>query len=188
MTPETEAGKENAARRPAYPLTTEARRKTGATGTPVKMNGGEAWLLPDALCASSLDDLRDRIFDQMVRERAVRLTEVRSAALILLRYNYDVTLPEALALVAGAEPKELTDAVVASPVGPQKNQRRQTYSMWVKASLAANNIDPDHIPQELVHEVLEVLVRTGRTVPADEYCDLARHMRHKLQILNQRDW
>ena len=168
-------------------MTPEARAKEGARGYPIKIGEAE-WLLPDALCAHSLDDLRDRMFDSSARTHTIQKHDVRIAGMVLLQFNYDLSMGEAADLVQSVEIKELADAVWAALIAPQTNDKNRTYSEWIRASLAANGLKPKEIAPELVAGVLEILVATGRTMPAAEFSTIAKYAAQRTAILEQTEW
>ena len=174
----------------ARPLINSVRIKHGATGRGVVMTGGGDWLIPDAPTSEALDNLRDRLFDKVTKDKTAGSIEIRSAAIVLLRHNYNVSLSEALHLVDGANAQQLTNAVAAALLGPDYGdpRRRKTYSIWVRTSLAANGLDPRKIEPALLHDVLDTLIRTGRAVPAEDYCDVALFVKKREQLDAEVKW
>lgn len=149
----------------------EARAKEGATGVPLVLADGQEWLLADGGMANALDGLRDRIDDAARLRGEVDTVEVRNAAFILLKANYDLVDGEAATLIMGAEPQALTDAVSLALFGD--GDGRRTYSVWATASLLANGVDPGSVPVRFMPFVLEILVQTKRTVPAGQFIESA---------------
>ena len=169
------------------PLTPGEREKTGATGFPIELSG-QTWLIPDALTSRTLDEVRDRMFDQSARTGKIARSDVWIGAMVMLCHNYDLSMDEAGQLVQSAEVKELARIVWAGLIAPADNDRNRTYSEWIRASLAANGLSPLSIAPELVAGVLTTLVATGRAMPVEEYSSIARHAAAKAKILKQANW
>jgi hypothetical protein len=163
------------------PLTPAARARNGAEGRPVTMQGGAEWLIANDPTGHGMDGIRDRIHDHATRDGCAQTEAIHAGALCLLRQNYDLTFPEALQLIQGADGDALAQAVAAGLLGPRYGdpKRRTTYSMWVRSTLAANGLKASEIEPALIHDVIDCLVKTGRAVPEDHYCDLADWVRRK---------
>jgi hypothetical protein len=166
------------------------RARHGCAGRPVRADG-KVWLIPDAPACPALDETRDTLHDQAVKERAVDVGEIEAAALCLLRINYDIDITEALAVVTAADTSELTHAVMPALLGPNFGdaKRRTTYSMWVRVSLLANGIEPASLPPADLYDVLDTLVRTGRALPSSQFCDVTKWVKERDALLQQAgDW
>lgn len=151
-------------------LTPEIRALREAAGVPAALSDGREWLLADGGLCNELDGLRDRLDDDARLTGQVELSDVREAALALLLANYELTGPEAVGLVLGADPQALTDATSAAMFG---DASRKTYTSWAASALLANGLDPAAVPGHLRAHVLAHLEAAGRCVPRSKFIDSA---------------
>lgn len=171
-------------------LTPDARVRRGARGVPVVLAGGAEWLIPYAVAARAMDEYRDELYDSMALSSQVETLDVKAAALTLIRVNYELTCEEAAALITGegADVEGLVDAVVESLIGPEEGKTRRSYTMWVQAALLSNGLDPAKIPPDMVGEVLAMLVKTGRALPAEKFVDTALYQAKRAAVLAEAEW
>jgi hypothetical protein len=141
------------------------------SGVPVVLADGLTWHLAHGGVARVLDPYRDRMDDQARLKGQVNMGDVFEVAHVLLRGNYQLTLEEAVTLLAEADTKALTGAVMVALYGDPSPHR--TYTMWMMSSLYAAGLDPEKVPAEWLPAVLDQLVMTKRAVPIGEYTDAA---------------
>jgi hypothetical protein len=138
------------------------------SGTPVTVNG-RAWLFADHV--RTYEPVWDRLYDSAQLTGHYPLMDVMSAAVRLLYQANDLTPDEAATVVAAADPADLVPAVDRALYGPERSHR--TWGQWVESSLLANGLNPATIPPDKVWAVLDMLVMTGRTVPAGKFVSSA---------------
>ena len=136
-------------------------------GIPVALGGGATWLLARAGLAPMLRAVQDRVYDDVVWRRAVKLTDVMEAAWCLLRANYRLDDDETRDLLVGADPDALSRATVDALLG--EDSPHLTYTMWARSALAANGLDPAAIEAVDLPNVLRHLVQTRRAVPLEDF-------------------
>jgi hypothetical protein len=152
--------------------TPDGRARRGATGIPVTLTDGRTWLLPRLYYTRQLDELRDRLFDDLVARHSVRIADVRLAAFILLCSNYRLGRDEAFRLLAVPAP-EIKDAVIDALIPPACESL--SVSDWTRSALLANGIKPDDVPGEDLPAVLAQLEAAGRIAPASRFSAAAAH-------------
>jgi hypothetical protein len=159
------------------------RRKPGATGRPVVLADGHAWLLAvplyqpqaDGLTIPRIDRPTERIFECLASQSALALTDVWEAAVPLLRANYELSnteISKLLSVAPGDEADRLTQAVLDIIFG--NSSRRRCYGDWIRASLLANGIGASMISADDLPDVMSILVATHRTVPLARFADVCR--------------
>jgi hypothetical protein len=149
-------------------------------GTPAVLAGGGTWILADLGLSRLLNGPRDRLFDDMILSSAVDMADVYLAAWYLLLANYNLSGAEVEALLGGADPGPLKEAVLDALFGPEAPRR--TYSAWARAALVANGLDPAEIRGDDLPHVLAMLVRAGRAVPTAEYVESAEAVAERKRI------
>lgn len=147
----------------------DIRIRREASGTPVVLADGREWLLGDGGLLNILDDVRDRMFDDIQLRDGIGKGDIGWAAWKLLEMNYELSADEGKALIFGADLDALAKGVIEAMFGPTPTRR--TYTAWASASLAINGMDPAAYPTPLLRHALDLLVATGRTVPASEFCE-----------------
>jgi hypothetical protein len=152
-------------------LAPELRALGETTGVPILIDGS-TWLLAHGGCASILDVYRDRLDDHARLKDQVALADIFEAARVMLQANYDITVLEAVHLMASTDPKALTEAVMTAMFGG--GSVHKTYSMWMMSSLYGAGLNPEIIPAEWIPAVLDQLVMTGRAVPISKFTDAAQ--------------
>lgn len=161
------------------PLTPEARAVGTPEGTPAVLADGAAWTLAADV---PLGGVWDDLYDQNVARGQYRPEDVLTAAYRLLRRNYRVTPAEAFELLRGVDPADLVGPVEDALFGSWT--RNRTYSRWIEASLWAAGIDPETVPPELVRDVMDALVETGRAAPEGEFITVQAAMAKRHKLLN----
>lgn len=133
---------------------------------------GHRWGLPDGRLMRSLDDVRDRIFDESVTRGSVAMEHVRVAAFVLLSTAYDLQ-PDAICnLLAHVDDQPLADAVMEALFGPA---RCYNYTEWVVSALRANGLGPASVPADELDAVLRQLVLSGRAAEPEAFISSAAH-------------
>lgn len=153
-------------------------------GHGVTLSDGKEWILPTAITAAALTEIRDRLYDEIAYSGSVPVLEIKAAAWILLRSHHGLSQEQAAELLALPETRELTQAVCQALIdGPPT----RTYTNWVRSALLANGLDPTRIPANDVPHVLAQLVATGRAAPADEFVTSAAYERKRARLLAAAD-
>lgn len=161
-------------------VVTGARRDPG--GPRVVLADGRAWTLARPGLSPVLNDVRDRMFDEMAVAKRVSIPDVIQAAWVLLLANYALTDDDLTRLLTGADEKGLVDAVIDAMFGPEVPRR--TYTTWVLSAFHANGLDPAKVPGHLVPEVMKQLVETGRAIPSADYVDAAAAAEKRRKLLD----
>lgn len=160
---------------PAGRSTTPASRRRRSVaeetaGAAVTLSDGNTWFLAPTGVAPILDEVRDRIYDEAAWASKVRMSDVFQAAWVALLANYDLADDELATLLTGLDDEQEAALVRATNDALFGSVRpNRTYSEWALASLHANGLDPAKIPPRTVPDVLDILVRTGRTVPEEKW-------------------
>ncbi len=156
------------------------RRRPGATGTFILLANGEEWLLSNVsisltstdLMTPKIDDVLNRIFESMMLEGRVSLSEIWSVAIVLLRINYnlsDAEIYQLLELKLGAECDKFAEDILQIALVFEPGSKG--FTDWIRSSLIANRIDPSQLSVRDVPNVLEILVATNRTIPLASFAD-----------------
>lgn len=169
-----------AASGPRPELAEPARRRPGASGLPIRLADGCAWLLAVPLARATggpftdpdLDGEIDRIFESSALSGEVLLVDAWSAARALLAANYELDDAEFVDLVCGCDSSSFVTTVTEALFGPAGSAR--SYTDWARASLLANGIVPATIRPGDLANVLTILVATRRTIPASQFVDASR--------------
>lgn len=152
----------------------DERARRCCAGVPVEIAGRE-WLLTRPGTHEALDRPRDCMCDAIhFHHGAVFMADVHDAGLALLVSNYRLTADEAATLLALADPDALAAAVREAIFGPP--EPLATFSIWQRASLRANGIDPETVPPAELPAVLRILIATGRTPGVNEFVASAAQM------------
>jgi hypothetical protein len=159
-------------------LEESTRRKPGAAGVPIRLSDGHEWLfaIPQfclnrkSLTTPAIDLELDELFESSTLEGNVSLRSIFSACRLLLLENYlltDLEIANLLSLASADEAKNLADATMGILFGVQARER--SYSDWIRTSLLANGIGMVAITSDQVSDVMNLLVATKRTIPAQQF-------------------
>lgn len=159
------------------------RRLPGASGLPLRLADGSAWLLARPaflaggrpLTRPDVDDAIDRIHEHMTLGEEIPLVTIWDAAARLMRANYRLDpdeLADLLELAPGDEAEAFATAVLDALFGPE--DRARSYQDWVRASLLANGLGSCAIGGDELNDVLATLVATGRAVRPERFVDVCR--------------
>ena len=149
----------------SLPLTPQARQRPDARGTPVEVDG-ETWLFADYV--PDFDEVWDELFDRAHLAGAFDLEQLaRAGVRLLYATGYDLTPEVVAAVVCRAPVEQLKAAVEVALFGPERIHR--TYADWVLGVFDSNGLDLMRIPPERRRHALDMLVMTGRAVPAAKF-------------------
>lgn len=154
----------------ADPCTPENRRKKGRPpGVPVVLSDGQTWQLPYPGLHPVLNDVRDRMFNEVTWSRRASAEDVSLVAWMLLLEDYRLTQDEAALLVVVTKDKaqQLLDGVIDAMFGPSLSDGSVEYTDWATSAFVSNGLNPELIPPHLHQPVLGHLVASGRAVAAD---------------------
>ncbi len=168
-----------------------ARRRPGATGVPVKLADGQEWLLArpsyrpraDGLTRPMIDLPLDRIFEAVVLNESLSLSDLWQIARELLKANYELTDEELIRLVSvapGSEAHSFATAILDAVAGSDSVSK--SYTAWVRASLLANGLTFEEIPAADLTHVLAILVATKRTIPLSQFADACRLLNERSRL------
>ena len=135
------------------------RKPRPTPGTPIKL-GEHEWRLADYVPEPG--PVWDRLYDANLLSGQYTHGDLALAALRLLVAAYELTLDEAVAIVAEFPIAEAVVAVERALLGPVEIHR--TWSDWVSSALAANGLAFDGVPPGRLDDVLTQLVATGRAM------------------------
>jgi hypothetical protein len=148
--------------------------RPGARGT-VATIAGQEWCLADY--PPDFSAVWDHLFDANALTGQYDPIDLRSAAAVLILACHDISPRDAVALVWRCYDEVLVAAVEAAMFGPTEPDRG--WSSWCQASLLAAGLDPDRVPKPQLLDVLELLVLTGRAVPAERWISSVAVAREK---------
>lgn len=170
------------------------RRKARVEGTPIRLSNGEDWVIAypqisiktSALSQPNIDEVIDRIYDSVVLDQTVALTDAWIAARVLLLENYyldDEELGDLLSVADGSESIEFVHSLIACLLGD--SAKPSSYIEWVRATLIANGIGADSFSMKDLPAVLSILVATNRAISPFQSIDahLAMSERNALEGL-----
>ncbi len=149
-----------------------------ARGTAV-VAGGEVWILADYLPVP--EPVCDALYDDNALAGRYDESHLLVAAVRLLLACHDVPVETAADVAASADRRAVVAAVEAAMLGPEETHR--TWSGWVTASLWSNGIDPDSVPPADRREVLDMLVATGRALPASKWVSSAEAAKVRADLM-----
>ena len=135
---------------------------------------GQPWLLAEPTFRASagpltnpdVDSALDRFHERIVLGDDLPLDDLLGVARTLLLANYELSeleVGELLDVDAEWEAEALARGISEALFGPE--QRDRHYTDWVRASFLSNGLATTDVPASAVHDVLTVLLATGRTVP-----------------------
>lgn len=160
------------------PIPDARRRPSVVGGTPTQLAGQE-WLLASGV--PWFDNVWDRLYDGNVTQRKYETSDVQLAAVHLLIANYDLSPDEAVPLIMGADPATLVGAVEIALFGPAKPHTR--WSDWVRSAFVVNGIDMAEVPPDILSDVLNQLIITGRAADPNEFITSSAYMRKRGKML-----
>jgi hypothetical protein len=169
----------------------EARRKMGATGTPITLADGQTWLLAnpsyqplrDGVTMPCIDSALDRIFESTILDEGLKLTDLWEVANELLSKNYRLTtieLGKLLSVSPGAESRSFASSILDALFASDQSER--SYTAWVRASLLANGLSETKVPAQDLLNVLTILVATNRTMPLSKFVDACRLLEERSRL------
>lgn len=150
------------------PKTPDSRRFARAIdGTATVLSDGQTWHVCDYVpCFTSQ---WDNLYRDNVGVGAYDAADVDMCFYALLVEHYSVSDADAVQLIRGADQTGLINAVEIALLGHPQNEYRE-YSDWVAACLESNGLVGDRRPSgRRLKDVLDMLVRTGKAVPADKW-------------------
>jgi hypothetical protein len=157
-------------------------RSTQIPGTAIASLGHD-WTLAALGLARILTPHRDQMYVDRLLYQDVANSNVRTCAWYMLTANYDLTSTQAIEILSGADPMKLIDAVFAGIFVHVRNQAEETYTMWVRSSLLANNIDPASLEVGDIPYVLHQLVETNRAIPRSDFTIADQHAQMKRDLM-----
>lgn len=169
------------------------RRKSGSSGTPVRLADGQTWLLVnptyrargESLTCPPIDPPLDRIFESAVLDEGLSLCDLWEVARGLLKANYELDdgeIAHLLAVSPGPESRALAAEVLDALFGTDRAEK--TYTAWVRASLLANGLGRECVPARDLLNVLAILVATDRTIPLTRFADACRLLDERARLEN----
>ena len=133
------------------------------------LGDGRLWLLAETGLAQGMAEVRTRMFDSSAVKGSVAPSDVLFAACYALTINYELTNEETWWLLNHADKEDLVQSVTQAVL--LDSPTSWSYDDWAHASLYANGLKPSDIPAHRIRHVLDVLVKTGRTVEPDKCVD-----------------
>jgi hypothetical protein len=130
-----------------------------------------------------VDRPTERIFECLVSQGTLSLSDIWEAAVALLRKNYDLNneeLSQLLSVSPGEEAERLKQAVLDLLFG--SSSKRRGYGHWVRASLLASGLGASRISAEDLPDVMSILVATNRTVPLVQFVDVCREAQLRVTL------
>ena len=161
------------------------RRRAGASGSPVILADGAAWLLAspvfqprgEGLTRPLVDQPLDNLFENAIRGKDLGLCDLFEICKELLFVNYVPSpdeLVDLLEFAPGAESRQFVESVIAALFG--SGDQARAYTQWIRASLLVNGIGSQEIPARDILDVMAILVATNRTVPLSKFAEACREL------------
>ena len=152
------------------PTPESSARRPDLRGVEVVLADGQTWTLADYI--PDLAPVWDQLYDHNLISQGYNLADLHLASFRLLLENYDLPADFAVWLIDRTDPDALVTAVEGALFGVRNALRG--WSDWATGSLLANGIDPAIVPPERRRDVLDLLVASGRTVPASKFTSAGR--------------
>jgi hypothetical protein len=164
-------------------LTPELRAFGEPIGIPCIMGDGNTWLIAECGLAEGVAIFREALYRNSVLTSTVQVVDAKAAAYYGLMVNYELTDEEAKLLLKVLDVQDLATSACQAII-PIEHPRR-TFDDWAYGSLFANGIDPARVPPHYISHVLDILVRTNRTVPHHQFTEAGIAASKTGKILSQ---
>lgn len=171
---------------PATPYPPQRPRAARLDGESAMMADGQRWVLFPGYFLTSLDPIRDRLFDLWAAGRPFAVDDVATAAAALLSLNYELTLDEARLLVYGTIGRSETGSGFATAVLHSlviNFTQRWTYSEWQQTAFILAGVDASSVPVDKMPAMLAHLIAAGRVAPPEKYVGSLVHLDYRKQLL-----
>jgi hypothetical protein len=161
------------------PLTPETRAIGGdlTSGIPILLADGREWMLPRVGNERGLEDVRNRLYEEISFAGRVTINLLRTALVLALPFRYYLTNPEILTLTTETanwkigtsyDGQRPIDAIIGAYL-PFEEQCEFTYEDWFRSTLIVNGIDPLSLDPEDLPAVLTHLITLRRAVHPSQF-------------------
>jgi hypothetical protein len=151
------------------------RRSPNIQGIETVMGDGRTWILARLGLSPALDEVRDRLYEDLALDEEVKLADLSMVCYCALQANYVLSDPEALTLIHVTAPETVVDSLLECVI-PAAFYGDRSFTHWARSALFINGISPSTIPAADLPHVLHHLVTANRAIPLSRFTGVGQHV------------
>jgi hypothetical protein len=147
---------------------------------------GQSWQLYPGYFLVTLDEIRDRMFDQWVTGQPHSVRDVVEAGCVLLRLNYELGPDEARLLAYATVGREETASGFATAVLQSliiNYKQNWTYSEWQQTAFLLAGVDAATVPVAKMPAMLAHLIAARRIARPEDFVAVHLGLAYRANLL-----